>query len=819
LKEHITMRCLGRAIAGCCLALSLWSPADGAELTTEAVLDSIDRGRKYLVNQQMPAGGWLAQTNYTVGANSLVTLALVNSGMTIEDEPVLRAITNLRAVADSSVAPAGVAQGSPLATYDISLLIMALAAVKDGRRDATRIQLLANELESFQIDMGNAEGMWGYTVQKFHPDRSNSQFAILALYEAAQAGAVVDRATWERAKRNWIRGQQGDGGWGYSSDQDAFGPTGSMTVAGISSMAIITQMLHDEEDLNPDGTPKCCAPSETDDAEERGVQWLAQRFSVGRNPGAAQNAPGRQEWLLYYLYGMERAGRLSGRRFFGEHDWYREGAQFLIDGQSQRTGEWKGESLENDPIIASSLALLFLSKGLAPVLISKLQYGEADPFNPGKLASDEWNLHPRDVRNLTQHISGLPKWPSLVTSNVVQLAKVAKQGSVADLMQAPILLIAGGREPAFTDAEVALLVEYVNQGGFILGVANCADSKFGEGFKALVARMYPAGEAELRLLPADHPVYRAEYLLDPANVELWGADFGCRTAIMYSPDDISCLWDKWARHDPPRRTPEAKAMIGRGIQVGVNIAAYVTGREPPKSLDEAPIAPSDEPKDQVERGFLQIAKLRHAGTWDAAPHALHNLLLALNKIGLAASMKQTNLPATDANLFNYPLVYMHGRTSFRLNAQEREQLKLYLERGGVLFVDACCGAEAFDRSFRELMADTFPEKPLARIPADHELFTDKVGSDIREVRRRAPGTANPNAALDSKVQVGEPFLEGVTIDDRLAVIYSKYDISCALERQSSVACAGYVEEDAVKIAANVVLYSLLQDARYGEAMK
>ncbi len=29
--------------------------------------------------------------------------------------------------------------------------------------------------------------------------------------------------------------------------------------------------------------------------------------------------------LAYYLYGMERAGRLSGRRFFGEHDWYREG--------------------------------------------------------------------------------------------------------------------------------------------------------------------------------------------------------------------------------------------------------------------------------------------------------------------------------------------------------------------------------------------------------------------------------------------------------------------------------------------------------------
>ena len=52
-----------------------------------------------------------------------------------------------------------------------------------------------------------------------------------------------------------------------------------------------------------------------------------------------------------------------------------------------------------------------------------------------------------------------------------------------------------------------------------------------------------------------------------------------------------------------------------------------------------------------------------------------------------------------------------------------------------------------------------------------------------------------------------------------AVIYSKYDISCALERQSSVACLGYVAEDATKIAINIVLYSILQDSRYDGGKK
>jgi hypothetical protein len=63
------------------------------------------------------------------------------------------------------------------------------------------------------------------------------------------------------------------------------------------------------------------------------------------------------------------------------------------------------------------------------------------------------------------------------------------------------------------------------------------------------------------------------------------------------------------------------------------------------------------------------------------------------------------------------------------------------------------------------------------------------------------------------VQEAEPLLEGIELDGRFAVIYSKYDISCALERQAAGNCEGYLPEDAVKLATNVVLYGLLQDLR------
>ena len=44
--------------------------------------------------------------------------------------------------------------------------------------------------------------------------------------------------------------------------------------------------------------------------------------------------------------------------------------------------------------------------------------------------------------------------------------------------------------------------------------------------------------------------------------------------------------------------------------------------------------------------------------------------------------------------------------------------------------------------------------------------------------------------------------------DRWAVIFSPYDLSCALEKQNSLECTGYSRDDAEKIALNVLLYSL-----------
>jgi hypothetical protein len=70
------------------------------------------------------------------------------------------------------------------------------------------------------------------------------------------------------------------------------------------------------------------------------------------------------------------------------------------------------------------------------------------------------------------------------------------------------------------------------------------------------------------------------------------------------------------------------------------------------------------------------------------------------------------------------------------------------------------------------------------IPREDELFTVKVGFDLADVQfRRAAGGGH-----------GPPQLEGVKINNHWAIIYSKFDIGCALENSSGIDCKGYTRE-------------------------
>jgi hypothetical protein len=778
-------------------------PLDDVRLRS-AVLKSMQRGCDFLELTQAGDGSWSGGTEAsknTAGVTAMVVMALINCDRPVDSPAVQRGLNYLRAL------PPGGIDG-PHAVYETSLVTMALCAAEQLDQDLPRILKYAELLENSMVRTGTTPGYWGYQLGPQGPstgDPSNGQYAVLALREAVYSGAQVSRETWELVHQRWVNDQLRDGAWRYS---DAQSSSGSITVAGLSTLGITTRMLLDDSDVDANGNPDCCRLPAPDLVLQNGRRWLAQNFSVQSNPG-------KSEFHFYYLYGLERAGRMSGVRFFGRHDWYRQGATMLTEIQKS-SGEWISRGHEATPATNTAMALLFLSKGLSRVVVNKLDYNSPN----GESRDDgEWNRHQFDIVNLVELIDGLPAWPPRLTSQVVTMSRLRPETAVLELNQAPILFISGREAPQMTDEQVTWLRNYVDAGGFILAVANCDGQGFDQGFREIVSRMFPQGDASLQPLTPDHAVFRSEYnIRDVEGVKLWGVDFGCRTSIIYSPDDIGCLWQKWMKHEPKNRNSVLSARVSRAMKVGVNVVAYATGREPPEKLNIR--AGRKVAIGAAQRGLLQIAKLRHDGGWDTAPRALKNLLEALNEnVGLAANAQTPAIPMTLEEMNPFPLLYMHGRYRFRIGAQEQQAVRDFLSTGRVLFADACCGSTNFDRSFREFMAQLYPDHPLKQIPADHEIYSEATWHDIKKTTRRRLVPSTENAALTLRTEEGPPILEGIEVDGRYVVIYSKYDISCALEHQASLSCDGYVEADAAKLAMNIVLYAMQQDIRWSQILK
>ncbi|HEX3871557.1 MAG TPA: DUF4159 domain-containing protein [Pirellulales bacterium] len=750
-----------------------------AEIDADKVRKAIDQGVDYLLRQQGADGTWTEYNGYPTGVTSLCTLALLTAGVPASDPHIQKVLTLLRKTK------------LPM-TYSLSLQTMVLCAA-EPKKDQLLIRSNVRWLEEQQLRSDDKKGAWGYGGNHGTGDNSNTQFAILALHEAERAGVPVSEQTWRLALNYWQRTQNLDGSWGY---MPGLSGTGSMTCAGIAAMVVAGEKLNPGDAEYDDSHVRCCGVQETNATLERALAWLGRHFSVHVNPGADR---GNQTYLLYYLYGIERAGRLTNQRFIGQHDWYREGADMLVDAQDELGGgQWKGTGhAEDNPHIATALALLYLSKGRRPILISKLKHAPID----------DWNHHRTDLGNLTAYVE--QRWKRDLTWQIIDVA----HASPDDLLQSPVLFLSGRLPPEFSDRQVQNLREYVDRGGFLFAEACCGGQEFDRGFRKLMQRMFPEPEHELRLLPPEHPVWTAEERVEAKYLRpLWGVDIGCRTSVVYCPDDLGCYWEIARMGRDDKLPPAIREQVEAARSIGINVLAYATNRELKFKLEgiEPPLTAED--RDPVERGRIWIAKLRHSGGWNVAPQALPNLMRTVARnTSLRVNVESRELSLLDPQIFEHHMLFMHGRNSFQFSPAERKQLRKFVELGGMLFADAICGSAAFADAFRLEMATVFKEHPLTRIPADHPIFSTTYGGfDLKRVTLRELEPHADGGQLKTVSHQVEPDLEGVKIGDQYGVIFSPHDLSCALERHETLECPGYSRDDAARIGLNVILYSLAE---------
>ena len=179
-------------------------PPVRGQITAEQVRQSIERGVAYLKSQQNKTqGSWVDQPGYPGGVSALCTLALLNCGVPLDDPAIQKALEYVRQ------------PKAPLRTYSVSLQTMVLC-LAEPERDRVQIRENVAWLQQTQINAGNHNGSWWYGEARTSGDPSNTQFAMLALYEAERVGVEVPEVIWRRALGYWTRQQRNDGSWGYN---------------------------------------------------------------------------------------------------------------------------------------------------------------------------------------------------------------------------------------------------------------------------------------------------------------------------------------------------------------------------------------------------------------------------------------------------------------------------------------------------------------------------------------------------------------------------------------------------------------------------
>ncbi|MBN1918046.1 MAG: DUF4159 domain-containing protein [Verrucomicrobia bacterium] len=431
-----------------------------------------------------------------------------------------------------------------------------------------------------------------------------------------------------------------------------------------------------------------------------------------------------------------------------------------------------------------------------PVLVVKVRWGAmVKGEKDGKpYFYEDWTTDPNDIKNLLKTTTTILDIP--YTSREMPLDEFD-----FDPAQTPVLYFTGHEAISFSDGQRAKLRAYVVQGGTIWGDACCGSDDFATAFRNEMGHVFPT--QPLRILPVDHPIYsiyytvtRARYKIDArfsTDVpKLEGISIGCRAAVIFSPYDLSCGWDNHT-HDTGKRYDVADAN-----RLGINMTAYAlayykTGLMLRHRVEYAKAGPTG------DNDFF-IGKIVHDGDWDTDPNALQNLMLAAGRATkVKVNFQERPVELVKADLFDFPFLYMSGHDSFTLSDEEIGALRKYLEGGGFLLADACCGRAGFDLSFRKLATALFPDAALERLPDDHEIF--KVHATINTVQytplvqAEKPGFASPH-------------LEGVTLDGRLVLVYSRYDLGNGWEQIPHPHTRGVASSDAFKIGINAIIYTM-----------
>ena len=184
--------------------------------------------------------------------------------------------------------------------------------------------------------------------------------------------------------------------------------------------------------------------------------------------------------------------------------------------------------------------------------------------------------------------------------------------------------------------------------------------------------------------------------------------------------------------------------------------------------------------------------------WTTDPADIGNLLRWVNvQLGVRYKPQQVKLDDFSFNPAEIPVLYLTGHEGFAFSDDYRRKIRWFLQDGGSLIGDACCGAEEFAESFIKEMRAIFPDRPLEPLQGDHPIYN--CFYHVENVTY-CEGTTPKNTK--------SPYVLGISLGCRAAVVMTPYDMSCGWDGHDHDKGTRVKIADAKQLGANMTTYYL-----------
>lgn len=717
-------------------------------LTARSIRTAIEDAVTFLRNNQQANGSILDNRVPQGGATSLAALTMLAAGANPSSDKHLQ------------MALDWLASIEPNNTYvrGIRANVWEYALRKVPFEEKYK-RLLKQDFDWLMAAQNGTPG-WRYSFASQGWDNSCTQYGVLGVWAASRAGFDPGDKFWQQMSQHFRGCQNVDGGWGYVKNS---GSSANMATAGLASMFLVFDKYHAKDVYRRD-QPRVFEEGEAAEvlkSLERGMQWLGKRG--GSNEG-------------YYLYGIERTGVASGRKYIGGRDWFREHAEFILKNQrsdgSIPLSRWGTQ-------FGTQFCTLFLVHGGAPVVFNKLEYGQGQ----------DWNLNPRDLANLTKELWSAYERP--LNWQTISLSRPVEE------FEAPILFISGSKAATFTEEETLKLRDYILRGGTIVAEPSDHSAEFSQSIEKLLSDMFDPREYPsfgLKSINEKHPIFTVIKQDWQRLAKLRVASNGSRVFLVLSDEYLSADW-------------QSNKTNSDAFKLAMNVLFYATdlGDLNAKFATILPDTPAAQPRTQP----VSVARVKFTGAknaprdWDSASRAWTGFApFARHVFGLTVK-EQAPVQLVAKNLEGLQLLHVSGRHAFTLSKPEQAALKSYVESGGLVLVDAYAGSAEFAKSARREMENVFGKlHPLAAGSVLAEGVFDG-GVDLSTCRFSL--AARKQLRRQGERPRGQKLLVA-TQSDRPGVIFSAFDLSAGIANTRNFKSLGYRPDSARDIVGNLLAY-------------